>query len=246
MNLISVGKLIGKGANVQFGTNGCQILSKTEVIAVAVKHEGLYRLKIHGERAMVAGQNHTESCQHTWHRRFGHRDEAVIQQIISKNLASGIQVRDCGTNELCEPCLKGKQARKPFPKSTEKKSTATLDLIHTDVCGPMDAYSLSGFKYFVTLIDDHSRFCVLYFLKKKSEVPEKIQEFVRMVKTQQGRVPKAIRSDNGGEYVSAELRKFYKQNGIQAQYTTSYSSQSNGVAGRKKPIPVRNDKMHAG
>lgn len=55
MNLISVGKLIGKGANVQFGTNGCQILSKTEVVAVAVKHGGLYRLKIHGERAMVAG-----------------------------------------------------------------------------------------------------------------------------------------------------------------------------------------------
>lgn len=108
-----------------------------------------------------------------------------------------------------------------------------MDLIHTDVCGPMDAYSLSGFKYFVTLIDDHSRFCVLYFLKKKSEVPEKIQEFVRMVKTQQGRVPKAIRSDNGGEYVSAELRKFYKQNGIQAQYPTSYSPQSNGVAERK-------------
>lgn len=107
---------------------------------------------------------------------------------------------------------------------------AVLDLIHTDVCGPMETKSLSGFRYFITLTDDHSRYCVLYFMRKKSEVAEKIQQYVRMVQTQFNRTPKAIRSDNGGEYTCEVLKRFYRQNGILPQYTTSYSPLSNGVA----------------
>lgn len=152
-------------------------MAGTETAAVALKCGGLYRLKVYGERAMVTG----------------HPDEAIVQQILDKKLANGIDVRDCGVQEKCEQCLKGKQSRKPFPKSTEKKSRAVLDLIHTDVYVPMETKSLSGFKYFLTITDDHSRYCVLYFLKNKSEVSEDIQKYVQFVKTQFNRITKVIR-----------------------------------------------------
>lgn len=70
-------------------------------------------------------------------------------------------------------------------------------------------------------------------MKKKSEVADKIQQYVKMVQTQFNRTPKAIRSDNGGEYTSDQLKRFYRKNGILPQYTTSYSPQSNGVAERR-------------
>lgn len=119
-----------------------------EVAAVAIKHAGLYRLKLHGEQALAVGHSHTKNCKHTWHRRFGHRDEAILQQIVKRELAIGIEVQDCGICEICKHCLVGKQSRKPFPNSTEKKTSAVLDLIHTDVCGPMETKWIQIFYHF--------------------------------------------------------------------------------------------------
>ena len=108
-------------------------------------------------------------------------------------------VADCGIREGCECCVRGKQARTPFPKTTEKKTSAPLDLIHSDVYGPLKTPSVSGFRYFVSFVDDHSRYCTIYFLKKKSEVADRIEEFCNYVRTQFGRYPKRIRSDRGGQ-----------------------------------------------
>lgn len=124
-------------------------------------------------------------------------------------------------------------ARPAFPKAAEKVSTNVLDIVHSDVCGPMPKVTPGGCRYYVTMIDDHSRFTFVYFLKRKSEVEEKIRGFVRMVETQVGRKPRAIRSDQGGEYSSKTLRQFYVDEGIQPQYTAAYSPQQNGISERK-------------
>ena len=63
----------------------------------------------------------------------------------------------------------GKNIRKPFPQS-EHKSKEPLDLVHSDVCGPMSVHSFSGYSYYVTFIEDYSRKTWIYFLKAKSEV----------------------------------------------------------------------------
>ena len=63
----------------------------------------------------------------------------------------------------------GKNIRNPFPQS-EHKSKEPLDLVHSDVCGPMSVHSFSGYRYCVTFIDDYSRKTWIYFLKAKSEV----------------------------------------------------------------------------
>src|SRR6218665_3996636 len=106
--------------------------------------------------------------------------------------------------------------RKPFPKKSESKTDEILDMIHTDVCGPMQTTTPGGKRYFMTMIDDSSRYTEVYLLGQKSEVPEKIKEHVRHVQTKFGKTLKKIRLDRGGEYTAERLQTFLKDEGIQA------------------------------
>jgi hypothetical protein len=77
-----------------------------------------------------------------------------------------------------------------------------LDLINSDVCGPMTVASLNGCLYYVLFIDDHFRKTWIYFLKNKDGVLAKFQEFKAQVENLTGRKIKRLRSNNGGEYTS--------------------------------------------
>src|SRR6218665_4095481 len=90
-----------------------------------------------------------------------------------------------------------------------------------------------GKRYFMTMIDDSSRYTEVYLLGQKSEVPETIKEYVRHVQTKFGKTPKKIRSDRGGEYTAERLQTFLQDEGIQAELTTPYTPQQNGCAERK-------------
>ena len=69
--------------------------------------------------------------------------------------------------QFCEACVEGKQTRNSFPKGQATHATELLEIVHSDVCGPMQTTSLGGHRYFVTFIDDKSRFPAIYFLKKR-------------------------------------------------------------------------------
>ena len=100
-----------------------------------------------------------------------------------------------------------------------------LDLIHSDLCGPMSFVSLRGYEYYVTFIDDHSRKTWIYFLKSKKskEFLQRFQEFKALVENQTGRKIRALRSDNGGEYTSKEFDGYCRQEGIRRQLTVPYT-----------------------
>jgi transposase InsO family protein len=85
-----------------------------------------------------------------------------------------------------------------------------MDLVHSDVCGPMQVDTVGGLKYSVTFIDDYSCYCTIYLLKQKSEVKVKLAEFIEFVKTQFNRNSKIIRSDQGGEYIGHETQDILK------------------------------------
>jgi transposase InsO family protein len=97
----------------------------------------------------------------------------------------------------------------------------------------MRVNSLAGSRYFVTFIDDKSRWCEVYFMKKKSEVIEKFKEYKCLVEKKTERKIKIVRSDNGTEYTRHYLEDFLKQEGIRHELTVEYTPQQNGVAERK-------------
>lgn len=105
--------------------------------------------------------------------------------------------------------------------------------MHSDLCGPMRQESLSGAKYFATFIDDATRWCVVKFLKKKSDLTDAFKSYQNMVETQTGLKVKCLQTDNGKEYKNTELDKHLENCGIKRRLTIPHTPEQNGVAERK-------------
>ena len=118
-----------------------------------------------------------------------------------KDLVSGVPDLPKEHEGVCTGCALGKNTKKSFP-SSDSRAKGILDLVHSDVCGPMTVASLGGFMYFTTFIDDFSQKTWIYFLKKKDEVFSKFKEFKALVENSNNRRIRVLRSDNGGEYTS--------------------------------------------
>ena len=81
-----------------------------------------------------------------------------------------------------------------------------LELIHSNVCGPMLIQVRGGYEYFITFTDDYSRFGYVYLMKRRSKAFEMFKEFRAEVENQLGKRIKAIRSDRGGEYLLGDFK----------------------------------------
>lgn len=136
-----------------------------------------------------------------------------------------------GDEEVCDVCVQGKISKKPFP-SSGKQAKNLLDLVHSDICGPMSRDSIGGAKYFITILDDYSRKKFVYFLKNKSEALEAFNRFKTFAETQTGKRIKTLRTDNTREYLSREFKNVLHKNGIAHQTTVPYNPQQNGLAER--------------
>ena len=235
-NLLSVQKIISKGYKVNFTEKDCHITQGTKVVAFATKDEdGLYRISAKENNVVnLATQCKNENCATLWHRRLGHRDNAAINMMYNNGLVRGLKLDDCHkNNSFCKSCIKGKMSQTKFPKKSLHQSKHILDLIHSDICGPMEKATPSGKRYYITFIDDYSKYCHTYLLNSKDEAAEKFMEFVAMVQNKFNKTPKILRTDNGGEYIYHELENYLKKHGIEHQTTVRYTPSQNGTSERK-------------
>lgn len=233
-NLISVKKLTEKGFAVNFKDQLCEINFGEQQVAVGDIVGNLYKLR---EAQNVYSAVNSNGCIHQWHKVLGHRDIEVVKTLSSGTLVKGVQFDECkdecNQKVNCEVCLEGKMTRFKFPQKSLNRTQKVLDLVHSDVCGPMQTETPSGKRYILTFIDDFSRFTIIYLLKNKFEVFSKFKEYVELCITMFGRKPRVLRSDRGGEYMSNEYINYLDQQGIQYQRTVAYTPQQNGVAERK-------------
>lgn len=126
----------------------------------------------------------------------------------------------------------GKSKTLPFQVGVRHASTC-FDMIHIDVWGMSHIVSHSHYKYFVTFIDDYSRFTWIYFLRSKSEVFSMFKKFLTYAKTQYQVIVKKIRSDSSGEYTSHEFQEYLQQKGILSQRSCLNTPQQNGMVEHK-------------
>ena len=110
---------------------------------------------------------------------------------------------------------------------------APLYLIHSDLCEMNGLLTRGGKRYFMTLIDDATRYCYIYLLKTKDEAFHYFKIFKAEVENQIERKIKHLRDDRGGEYISNEFSQFCAEHDIIHEVTPPYSPQSDGVAQRK-------------
>ena len=95
--------------------------------------------------------------------------------------------------------------------------------------GPASNSHNNQFQYLL-FVDDFSRMTWVYFLKHKSEVPDKFYAFYQMIHTQFGKKIQVLRSDNGGEFVNKSMQEFFRENGLIHQTSYPNPPQQNGVA----------------
>ncbi|CAI7847162.1 unnamed protein product, partial [Closterium sp. NIES-54] len=142
-----------------------------------------------------------EANWETWHKRLCHVNFHMLQKLVKDGSLKGLEVKGA-MKEIgsCPTCLETKFTKFPFSSGT-RPAKASLTLVHMDVVGPTRAPSLSGSRYFLTIVES-------------------------------GHKVKVIRTDNGGEFISANFEAVLKKKGIQHQLTVPYNPQQNGVAER--------------
>lgn len=235
-NLLSVGQLTRKGHHVNFKDDFCVIKDKNGDLVARVKMTStkMFPLKIQSE-SLPCFANIVNDKSWLWHLRYNHLSFSTLSKICKGHMVRGIpniQRQD----QVCEDCIFGKHHRDPFPKEKAWRAKKPLELIHSDLCGPMRTNSIGGSRYFLTFIDDYSRKMWIYFLKEKSQVFETFKVFKAYVEKESGHSLKTLRSDRGGEYMSQEFESFLKKHGIRHQLTVRSTPQQNGVAERKNRI----------
>ena len=129
-------------------------------MALATVEAILYQLDLKvvdgGDASAKAFISANESAMELWHKRLGHlhvnRVKGLQSMVVGMDLGKG-----ASQILACEGCVEGKQARASFPSDGGTRATQVLELVHSDVCGPMKILSFGGARYFVTFIDDFSR-----------------------------------------------------------------------------------------
>ncbi|KAM1223589.1 hypothetical protein ACFX2G_043549 [Malus domestica] len=240
-NLLSVGQMDEHGYYLLFGGGLCSVFDGPSldnlVINVKKKENRCYPLSLWKNSQLVLKASTDTNSTWIWHKRLGHLNLRSLKQLRENEMVHGLPHLE-NIDGVCEGCQFGKQHRDWFPKEKAWRASSPLELIHTDLCGPMQNESIAGNKYFMLLIDDYTRMSWVYFLRQKSEALTCFKKFRAMVELQSGFKVKCLRSDRGGEFVSNEFNQFLEAEGIQRQLSMAYTPQQNGVVERKNRTVV--------
>lgn len=231
-NLFSIKRCEELGFKIVFDKATVSIMRENHVMAQGKRTGRLYELKFKYSDGKFAAVSKVCDNINIWHRRLGHLNQCDVFKLINNRMVIGVENLPRDNLSFCEPCVEGKQRRLAFGEIKESRTSRPLELIHSDVCGPITPNSWNGKRYVVTFIDDYTHFAVIYVIKGKDEVFEAFKEYEAISTVHFGKNISRFRCDNGGEYLSNEFKNFCKAKGIQLKYTVAYTPQQNGVAER--------------
>ena len=164
----------------------------------------------------------------TWHARLGHIGKDRMTKLARKGLLGPLTKVNL---TIYEPCLAGKACRKPFGKAV--RATHSLELIHSDICEPMNVKARHGSSYFLTFIDDYTRYGYVQLIAHCYEALDCFNRFVAKVENQHEKSLKTLRTNHRREYLSDQFKDLCEEKGIRRQLTISDTLQQNGVAERR-------------
>ena len=196
----------------------CVLKRKDKFVAkVGLAANNLFPLKLQTTKlsCFVSAEKEVSKL---WHDRYGHLNYGSLKLLSNKRMVHGLPQIDL-VDGVCEDCQFGKQHRSSFPSESSWRAKKPLELIHSDLCGPMPVASFGGNLYFITFIDDFSRKVWVYFLKEKSEAFQAFKDFKAEVEKFVRPSIKSLRTDRGGEYLSNEFQKYCRDHGIKHQLT---------------------------
>jgi hypothetical protein len=198
MNLVSVSLLLRDGFKVVLEFNKVVMSKYGQFIGKGYDCGGLFHLSL----ADFCNNSVNQICgtindiSSIWHPRLCHVNFGLMSHLSSLWLILDFTI---AKGSKCHSCVQSKQPRKPH-KAAEERYLTPLELIHSDLCEMNDLWTKGGKKYFMTLIDDASRYYYVYLLKTKDEALDYFKIVKAEAENQLEKKIKRLRSDRGGEY----------------------------------------------
>ena len=239
VSLLSVAAAEERGATVTFAGGVCFISMGKDIILEAPRSDGLYIVPGHPvahPASVEAGYITVQPPEETpelWHSRLGHVGYRKLAKVL--DMVDGINLPPKTLADFkapaCEPCILGKQDRRPFT-SSETATTQPMQLVHADVVGPIALPALDTARYVLTVLDDYSGFTVVETVATKAAVPGVLAVVLSMLETMSGKQLQILRTDRGTEFVNNEVTHLLQQRGARHQTSVPYTPQQNGKAER--------------
>ncbi|KAE8673149.1 hypothetical protein F3Y22_tig00111810pilonHSYRG00151 [Hibiscus syriacus] len=231
--LLSVAQLTSSGHYVLFGLQDVKVYRDVKISETPTMEgrrlESIYVMSAESAYVDRTRKNETSDL---WHMQLGHVSYSKLSVMVKKSMLKGLPQLDVRIDTVCGGCQYGKAHQLPYDES-KFKAKEPLELVHSDVFGPVKQQSISGMRYMVTFIDDFSRYVWVFFMKEKSDTFSKFKEFRDSAEGEVGKKICCLRTDNGGEYRSNEFSQYLRECRIRHQYTCANTPQQNGVAERK-------------
>ena len=201
-----------------------QDIESSKLIGKGITKGDLYMLEDIAPASFICSFSSTSVLNDDalWHARLGHPHVRALSLMLP-----GVMFK----NNDCEACILGKHCKTVFQRSKTIYEKC-FDLVHSDVW-TAPCLSRENFKYFVTFIDEKSKYTWITLIQTKDRVLEAFKNFQTYVTNQYDAKIKIFRSDNGGEYTSHAFKQHLAQHGILHQTSCPYTPQQNGVAERK-------------
>ncbi|GJW88623.1 retrovirus-related pol polyprotein from transposon TNT 1-94, partial [Tanacetum coccineum] len=168
-----------------------------------------------------------------WHRCLSHLNFGTLNKLAKDGLAQGIPKFKFQKDHLCSACALGKSKKSSHQPKAEDTNQEKLYLLYMDLCGPMRVKSISGKKYILVIVDDHSRFTWVKFLRSKDEALDAIIKCIKNIQFCLNATVLNVRIDNGTKFVNQTLQNFYENVAILHQTSVARTPQQNGIVERR-------------
>lgn len=224
---MSVRKLEINGFKVLFAGEKGTILKGDKVIAIATRNNSqLYELNF--DQMEVTKAFATVTDLGLWHRRFGHLNYESIKKILSHDKEHKVNLSQ--NVEKYWTCVEGKQTKLPHNQH-RIRAKQPLQLIHSDLIGPINPESYDKKKYVLTFVDDYTHFTAAYIIELKTEVLKFFKKYEAMATAHFNLKVSRFRCDNG-HIISNEIVRYFEEKEIQFEFTIRYTPEQNGVEER--------------
>jgi histone deacetylase 1/2 len=164
-----------------------------KVLHKGICEGGLYPLRSSSTSTNKQVYSAIKPSTSLWHHRLGHASSHVVQQILSRHKLPFVS--DSNNSRVCDACQQGKSHQLPYPSSSSR-SSHHLEFIFFGYLGAAPS-SIGRHTYYVSFIDDHSKFVWIYLLRHKSEVFQRFRDFQNLVERQFDRKIQTMQTDWG-------------------------------------------------
>ena len=221
LNLLSLGQLINKGVSLKSDQKGSTLAIDGDVIA-----EGSYQGNLTYFQTTAIDQTLLAATPNIWHERMGHIGQKAL--IALPNKTKGCQVTGKAL-PICETCIQAKATTK-VSREAINRATQYLETIHSDIWGPVKPLTWSKGRYFISFIDDSTRWAEVAPITSKENVYNEFINWLTREENQSGLKLKRFHSDNAKEYKSQQFRDTFQQKGVLNTYSAPYAHEQNGLA----------------